>query len=161
MHHHNIQGISDILKKWNLILNGVEEGAGIKNLRHRKIFTKIIAENLPDVEKDMAMKYKRLWGPPVCVTIKMPLKNTSSLTWKVKKIKNKINQTHTKKCPITIWKRKKKLTYNIKFIKVISYLASVTVKAKHEMISFMPWNERTANHYYDIQQRYLLKFIEK
>lgn len=72
------------------------------------------------------------------MTIKVPLENTSSLTWKVKKIKNKsTNHTYTK-MPHYSLKEKKKLTYNIKFIKVISYLASVTVKAKHEMISFMP-----------------------
>lgn len=47
-------------EEMNIPLHGVEEGAGIKTSGSGKIFTKIVAENLPGVEEDTAVKYKRL-----------------------------------------------------------------------------------------------------
>lgn len=89
----------------------------------------------------MAMKYKRLWGPPICVTIKVPLENTSSLTWKVKKIKNKsTNHTYTKMPHYSLKEKKKTyLQYQIHQGNIIPRISNSKSQAWNDKLYALKW----------------------
>jgi hypothetical protein len=51
--NHTIQDILDVIKKPNLQISGVEEGTKIETKGIENLFNEIIAENFPNIGKEM------------------------------------------------------------------------------------------------------------
>jgi hypothetical protein len=53
------EGITDSIKRPNLIIMGIEEGEEVQAKGMRNIFNKIIMENFPNLEKSMPIQVPR------------------------------------------------------------------------------------------------------
>jgi hypothetical protein len=57
----NMQELSDSIKRSNLRIMGIKEGEEIEAKGIHKIFNKIMAENFPNLEKEMPIKVQEVF----------------------------------------------------------------------------------------------------